>query len=220
MNGTQSIRRRGGIAARLDLEQFDLLCAELGGWRIDPYIQMMEEEKAEGRVLAFVRGLRLSARLIYAIRKQLSATDLKADWGHILDDDGGLKCSPECDVIIHHPGVMRQWNGSSEPVMDFKFVEQKHAVAVISCKSYITSIRQDFKNYCDKVRDYVKNVWLFAECCRPGAVDRLREKSQEAGYGKFWYLYAWDGKSSIQQNKQGWFDFLESVKALDSTSSS
>ena len=63
-------------------------------------------------------------------------------------------------------------------------------------------------------------MWLFAECCRPGAVDRLREKSREAGYGKFWYLYTWDGKRSIQPNQEMWLDFLESVESLNAASSS
>jgi hypothetical protein len=219
MNGSQSIRQRDGIAARLDLEPFEQLCGELVGWRIDPVIRMMEKERAEGRVLAFVRGLRLSARLIYATRDVLSRTDLEADWGHMVDDDG-VKCSPECDVIIHHRGYRRRWNGTSEPVMDFKFVDCTDAVAVISCKSYLKSVGKDYEDYARKVRKYVKGIWLFAECCPPNAVDRLRDKAREAGYGKFWYLYTWDGESPIVANRKAWLDFLESVDALRSNPSS
>jgi hypothetical protein len=177
---------------------------------------MMEKRKAEGRVLAFVRGLRLSAHLIYATRNALSRTELEADWGHIVDDEG-LKCSPECDVVIHRRGHRGRWNGSSEPVMDFKFIDSRDAVAVISCKSYLRSIGRDYRQYGRKVGRYARELWLFAECCPPTAVACLRERAREAGYRKFWYLYTWDGESSIQPNQEAWFDFLKSVKALGST---
>ena len=104
--------------------------------------------------------------------------------------------------------------------MDFKFVDQKATVAVISCKSYLKSIDQDYEDYCRKVQKYVKDVWLFAECCPPSAVNRLREKSREAGYGNFWYLYPWDGERSIQLGENMCFDFLKAVKRLAKTSSS
>jgi hypothetical protein len=173
----------------------------------------MEKNKAEGRVLAFVRGLRLSAHLIYAIREILPGSGLKADWGHILDDEG-LKCSPECDVIIHRKH-RASWNGTRQPVMDFKFVDRDEAVAVISCKSYLKSIDQDYEDYSRKVGSYVHNLWLFAECCPPGSVRRLRKASREAGYSKFWYLYTWDGERSLHPNEKMWFDFLESVRSLE-----
>jgi hypothetical protein len=218
MNTTPSSNPRAGITARFDLEPFEQLCTALSKWRIDPFIRLMDSEKAEGRVLGFVRGLRFSAQLIYAIRRVLKGTRLRADWGHVVDPEG-LKCSPECDVIIHR-GYLGRWNGGRRPVMDFKFVDHEHAVAVISCKSYLTSIDSDYEQYCLKVRKYVKDVWLFAECCPPGAVDRLREKSQEAGYGKFWYLYTWDGEVSFEPNEEAWFDFRDSLTALNNTVSS
>jgi hypothetical protein len=181
---------------------------------------MMEAARAEGRVLAFVRGLKFSARLVYMIRDCLSGTGLQADWGHILDADDSVTCSPECDIIIHRKWRHR-WNGhgGKDPVMDFKFVDQKDAIAVISCKSYLKSIGQDYDDYSRKVRGYVKDVWLYAECCPPAAVDGLRKRSRKAGYNKFWYLYLWDGERPIQLNEVMCQDFLKSVKSLVRTSS-
>ena len=98
--------------------------------------------------------------------------------------------------------------------MDFKFIDGARAVAVISCKSYLKSIDKGYRNYCRKVRSYVKEVWLFAECCPPDAVDHLREKWREAGYRKFWYLYPWDGERSIQLNEENCLDFLKSITGL------
>jgi hypothetical protein len=216
MNNIGATRANSGIAARLDLGPFDRLCADFGNWRIDETIQVMEKKKAEGRVLAFVRGLRLSAHLIYAIRDVLAGSGLKADWGHIVDDEG-VKCSPECDVIIHRKH-RAQWNGTHQPVMDFKFVDRKEAVAVISCKSYLKSIDHGYEDYSRKIGGYVANVWLFAECCPPRSVKRLQEASRGAGYGKFWYIYTWDGKRSIEPSQEMWFDFLESVESLNISS--
>jgi len=215
MSPTSTRKRCQGIALRLDLGPFDRLCADFGQWRIDNTIRIMEQQKAQGRVLAFVRGLRLSSHLIYAIRDVLSGSNLKADWGHILDDEG-VKCSPECDVIIHRRPYAR-WNGSERPVMDFTFVSQEDAVAVISCKSYLKSISGEYRDYSEKVRKYVKHLWLFAECCRPDAVRRLTQKSQQAGYDKFWYLYTWDGERALDPSQEMWLDLLESVESLRST---
>ena len=202
----------GGIGKRLDLEPFGQLCAAFSDWRIDPVIRMMEKEKAEGRILGFVRGLKLSAHLIYAVRDVLSATDLKVDWGHILDDQG-LACSPECDVIIHR-GSRRRWNGHENPVMDFSFVDAANAVGVISCRSYLRSVTRDYRDYCRRVKRYVRRVWLFAECCPPAAVNRLEKTARSAGYANFWYLYTWDGESDLQPNGGGWLDFLQAVQKL------
>ncbi len=101
--------------------------------------------------------------------------------------------------------------------MDFKFVDQEDAVAVISCKSYLKSIGQDYEDYSRKVGKYVKNLWLFAECCPPADVDRLQERSRKAGYRKFWYLYPWDGERSIHLDEAMCLDFLKSVRRLART---
>lgn len=161
--------------------------------------------------MAFVRGLRLSARLVYALRDRLSATGVEVDWGHILDKQTGL-CSPECDVIIHEPGYYARWNGTERPVMDFKFIEPQHAVAVISCKSLLRSVD---RSYCERIRGYVGNVLLFAECCDPRKVSRLRRAAQVAGYKGLWYLYAWEAESSKYTHDETlWEDFLLQVEKL------
>ena len=122
-----------GIGRRLDLGPYHKIRADLLSWRIDPFIRAMEDKKEEGRILAFIRGLHFSAQLIYAIRDLISETSLEVDWGHLLDKTENY-CSRECDIIIHKRGFKGQWNGG---IMDFKFIKQENAVAVISCKSLI-----------------------------------------------------------------------------------
>ena len=100
----------GRLATQLYLQEFHSLQEELSQWRVDPQIQEMERESPGGVILGFVKGLRLSARLIYAIREHLSTFGLEVDWGHLLTEEGD-SCSPECDIIIHLPGWERRWNG-------------------------------------------------------------------------------------------------------------
>jgi hypothetical protein len=206
------------VGDSLDLGPFDALCGELGARRIDSVIPEIQQGTGRGRILGFVRGLRVSAHLIYAIRDALSGTDLEADWGHILDGEG-ISCSPECDVIIHRRGWKTRWNGRHDPVMDFKFIESSKAVAVVSCKSYVTRIGQEHRDYCTRVKRYARRVWFFGECCNPEAVARLTRAARSAGYAGFWYLYAWDGKRSIEPNRQGWLDFLRALRQLAAPSS-
>ena len=95
---------------RLLCEQpFRNMYSDFSTWRIDEFIRRLELTGHSGRILPFVRGLRLSAHLIYAIRDILSDSDLEANWGHLLDQKG-IYCSPECDVIIHRKGYIRKWN--------------------------------------------------------------------------------------------------------------
>ena len=177
------------MGKRLRLEAFHGLLGELFSWRIDAFIQDMEKHKERGRILAFVRGLRLSAQLIYALRNVLPEGRVAVSWGHLLDPNEHL-CSPECDVIIHKPeGRIHRWNGMENPVMDFSFVSCEAAVAVVSCKSLLSDVG---KEYCEKMREYVENVFLFAECCRSKDVRRMTQAAEKAGYSGLCYLYTWE----------------------------
>jgi len=172
---------------RLALEQLAGLTAELQLLRQHPPLIKRKDGKYEGDILGFVKGLRLSARVIYFLRERLSSIiNLEVNWGHILDDSG-QSCSPECDVIIHSIGYVRHWNGSKNPVMDFKFVKASEVLAVVSCKSQLTSVDKD---YVSSLKKYgVKKVFLFAECCKEPSLPQLRKKAHDAGYKGFWCLY-------------------------------
>jgi hypothetical protein len=209
MSITQEV---GQIATLLYEEPFRGIFGELVSWRIDPYIRQLEKEKKKGRIFPFVRGLRLSARLIYVIRDILSETNLTANWGQLLDEQG-KSCSCECDIIIHHKGHERRWNGTDQPVMDFRFIKQQNAIAVISCKSYLRSGDVDTE-YCESMKPFCKNIWLFAECCGSRSAKNIRQKALSFGYKKFWYLYSWSKKTDPQPNRDGWSDFVKEAKKL------
>ncbi|MBM3241380.1 hypothetical protein FJZ31_34295 [Candidatus Poribacteria bacterium] len=194
-------------------ERFNMMWANLSNWRIDSFMRQLEAKKQKGRILPFVRGLRFSALLIYAIREILSGTNLNTDWGHLLDESSTL-CSCECDIIIHRNGHVRQWNGDSkDPIMDFRFIEQQKAVAVISCKSYLGSSKID-KEYCESMEPFVKKIWLFAECCGPRSAKNIQKKALDYGYEKFWYLYTWSKETTPKPNRDGWNEFVEEVRKL------
>lgn len=209
------IRTRTGHLPLLNEERLMRMFGEFSNWRMDDFIRQLAMQRKRGGVLPFVRGLRLSAQLIYAIREILSGTNFTANWGHLLDRNG-IFCSSECDVIIHHrEGLVRRWNGDNEnPIMDFKFIEQEKTVAVISCKSYLRSSSDIDQEYCDSMKPFVKKVWLFAECCGPRSNERIRKKALAHGYEKFWFLYCWSRKSAPHPNKEGWSEFVEVVKSL------
>lgn len=197
-----------GIGNRLDLAPYHKICAELWQWRMDEFIRELEE----GKILGFVRGLHFSAQLIYAIREIISETGLKADWGHLLDKTEKY-CSRECDIIIHK-GKRNQWNGHENPIMDFKFVKQDNAVAVISCKSYLRSGAVD-KNYVRYLKPFVEMVWLIAECCEPKHVEAITRQAQKAGYNNFWYMYKWSRETaSRKKNETVWLDFVNKIRKL------
>jgi hypothetical protein len=100
--------------------------------------------------------------------------------------------------------------------MDFRFIEQQNAVAVISCKSYIRPSDIE-KKYCDDMKQYVDKIWLFAECCGPKSADSIYSKARSLGYEKFWYLFTWRRKTDdIAVNHQGWLEFVEEVRKLRS----
>ncbi|OHB98500.1 MAG: hypothetical protein A2W74_04450 [Planctomycetes bacterium RIFCSPLOWO2_12_38_17] len=194
--------RRKPVATMLKLEEFRGLKEELSEWRI--------QGQQDTGILGFVRGLRLSARLIYAIRHHLSFSGYEVDWGHLLTQEGDY-CSPECDIIIHKQGYVRQWNGNHDPVMNFKFISCQDAVAVISCKSSIASVD---KTYTKAMGPYVNKVFLFAECCEPRAVKRLKKSALTAGYEGFWYLYACDKTMQCTVDENEWINFLDVLKKL------
>lgn len=173
----------------------------------------MESKKLRGRILPFVRGLRFSALLIYAIRDILSGTNLTADWGHLLDENETF-CSCECDIIVHRNGFIGRWNGDGDdPIMNFKFIKQPDAVAVISCKSYLESSKID-KEYCELMKPFVEKIWLFAECCGPRSAEIIKDRALSFGYEKFWYLYTWSKQSTPKPNNDGWLEFVNEIKKL------
>jgi hypothetical protein len=195
--GTTSTGRKPlSFGASLGVEQLVALSAELQKLRCHPPLTKREDGKYEGDILGFVRGLRLSARLIYFLRERLSKTDLEVSWGHILDANE-QSCSPECDVIVHTKGHVRRWNGSGaeQPVMEFKFIEASCVRSVVSCKSFLTSID---KAYPPALKKYgVDHVFLFAECCHESKWQRLRERAVKAGYRDVSCLYFTEKDESI-----------------------
>ena len=192
-------------------ERFEAMVGEFRSWRICDFIRQLEALRSKGRILPFVRGLRLSAQLVYAIRELLEGTELTANWGHLLDKDHKF-CSPECDVIIHKKtGHIRKWNGTEQPVMDFRFISAKDTIVVISCKSFVRSIDTE---YVEEINHYINRVWLFGECCGPKSHKKLQEKARSAGYEHFWYLYTWSPKTEEIFNRVGWNDFVKKVQEL------
>ena len=203
----------GLMERRLWLGAFHSLAEELTQWQIAPEIVKMQRKRDPGLILPFVKGLRLSARLVYIIRDHLSSLPLEVSWGHLLSPDGD-SCSPECDVIIHEEGHVARWNGTSEPVMDFKFISSEKAVAVVSCKSGARSVDREYPK---RLKPYVKNVLLFAERCAPSAVARLKRSAREAGYKGFWYLYTLNAKTAMATHDENvWVDFLQVLRRIAS----
>jgi len=202
-----------GYGRLLCEEPFIKMYADFSSWRMSDFVKQLEATKEKGRVLPFVRGLRLSAHLIYAVRDILSGTGLEANWGHLLDKDR-VFCSCECDVIIHRSGYFARWDGSIHPVMDFKFIKQQDAVVVISCKSLLRSRAEVDREYCELMKPFVKRVWLFAECCGPRSANSIREQALRCGYEKFWYLYTWTEGTEPEPNRGGWNEFVEEVEKL------
>ena len=175
------------VGAGLSVEQLVGLSRELQCLREHPPLVKRSDGKYEGDILGFVKGLRLSAGVIYFLRERLSSAGLEVSWGHILDQNG-QSCSPECDVVIHKKGHIRCWNGRKDPIMEFKFVEASSVMAVISCKSKLTTID---KQYPPSLKKYgVEKVFLLAECCAESSKESLKKKAREAGYKGLWFLYS------------------------------
>lgn len=198
-------------------EKYDEIKSQLLNYRLDPFIRDKEGEpgRNKGLIFPFARGLRFSALLIYSIRESLSGSDLEVNWGQIIDDDG-YACSGECDIIIHKKGHYKKWNGSDggNHIMDFRFIEKQNAIAVISCKSYLTTSTIE-ADYCQEMLKFVDKVWLFAECCGPESIELIKDASKKVGYANFWHLYTWSRTTDqIIDDIEGWFHFIETVKDL------
>ncbi len=203
-------KKRGALGDILRLEGFERLAGELQPWRKSDDLEIAKQAKGSALVLPFVKGLRLSARLIYILRVHLSRTGLEVDWGHLLNEKKD-SCSPECDVIIHRKGCYQEWNDSSQRVMHFRFVESADAVAVVSCKSYAKEVDA---SYAAKLTKYVKHVFLFAECCAPNKVASLKRRAAAAGYAGFGHLYTYDETTDQCTNDPtSWRDFLHAVES-------
>lgn len=169
--------------------------------------------KVLGDILGFVRGLRLSARLIYILRQKLHDQQIDVNWGHVLDD-GQRMCSPECDIILHKGGTHARWNGDAEKcIMDFHFVKAEKVKAVISCKSKLTSIDADFLNFVVK-QFKIKHVLLFAESVPAKSREALVRKAKKCGYSGLWYLYEESENHMPVSDENVYLDFLTTVRAL------
>jgi hypothetical protein len=181
-----SAQSKAPFGPALSIEALAGLTSELQVVRQYPPVTKRADGKYEGDILGFVRGLRLSARVLYFLREHLSETGLEVSWGHLLDDKQE-SCSPECDIIVHEHGVVRRWNGFEDPVMNFSFVKASKVRFVVSCKSLLGSIDADYPKTLKKYG--VQKVFLFAESCDESQVQRLRKKAVQAGYSGMWCLY-------------------------------
>ena len=168
------------------LEALVALTSELKMLRHYPPVTQRSTGKYEGDILGFVRGLRLSARVLYFLRDHLSGTGLHISWGHLISDNEE-SCSPECDIIVHKPGIVRRWNGFENPVMNFSFINARDARIVISCKSTIASIDKRYPK--DLKKHGVDYVFLFAETCKASRFEGLRARAMKAAYAGLWCLY-------------------------------
>lgn len=204
----------GPMGKMLSIEDFQSLATKLAEWRSDPFIKLMDSNKSKGRILSFVKGLRLSAQIAYLIRNIISTGNIEVNWGHLVDDKGE-SCSPECDIILHQPGYIQRWNGSDRPIMDFKFIERKNVLGIVSCKSLTRSID---KEYCKDFQKYkMKNIFLFAECCNSKSVDRLQKQAKDAGYKNFFYLYTFDKNGYFHFDQNVYINFIKAIQALSTT---
>ncbi len=211
MSADNSSVLSGAMGKILSTEDFESLANKLAMWRLDPSIKLMESKKSKGRILGFVKGLRLSAQIAYLIRNILSAHSIDVNWGHLIDNNG-QSCSPECDIIIHQPGYIQKWNGSDRPIMDFKFINCGDALGIVSCKSLTRSVD---KEYCKDFKKYkMKNIFLFVECCNAKSVDRLKKQAKAAGYKGFYYLYTIEKDGYININGNVYINFIKAIQAL------
>ena len=199
-------------------ERYDLLVASVRTLRLSSIVREMEARKGtnKGLIFPFARGLRFSAQLIYILREVLSGSALEVNWGQILEAEGDYDaCSPEGDIIIHRKGHVRKWNGGDggNHIMDYRFISKDNAIAVVSCKSFLTTAGVE-KLYCERMVAYCPRVWLFAECCGPESAEPIRTEAKSIGYEHFWHLYTWSRTLGEVDTVDDWNDFMKKVEEL------
>jgi hypothetical protein len=122
-------------------------------------------------------------------------------------------CSPECDIVIHSKGHIRNWNGGSNPIMNFKFVHAGAVRAVVSCKSQLDSIDSDYPKALKAFG--IHKVFLFAENCRQSRLANLRTSAKKAGYSGVWCLYTTEtGEEDpfIKADEAGYVEFGNAIR--------
>jgi hypothetical protein len=189
------------------------LADELQSYSHFPPLFSTGKGQYNGHILGFVKGLRISAKLIYFLRKCLSTEKCNVSWGHVIDQETG-DCSPECDVIIHDHGHFDRWNGDEHPIMEFMFVESSAVKAVISCKSEMTNIDLEYPKLMEELG--VNKVFLFAERCSLTNYGVLREKALEAGYSGLWCSYFTEGTTPDEYSvdPEHFMDLRETLRKL------
>lgn len=209
MATTKSAPKTAEFGIALANERLTGLKAQLQGLRSARPLVRRGDGRYEGDILGFVKGLRLSAGIIYFLEQRLSQTNLEVSWGHLLDEKK-QSCSPECDVIVHSKGSWQKWNGSDHPVMLFKFIEVAQTRAVVSCKSQLTTIDGQYPKALKKFG--VKKVFLFAESCSARRFDNLRKQAKKAGYADLCCLYFTGPRGTLEEvNENLWIDFGDAV---------
>lgn len=204
--------RKGLLDKGFKIAKLKGLAAELQAYRSYPSIVSKGEGRYEGQILGFVKGLKLSAEIIYYLRDQLSGfKDYEINWGHLVDSVGG-SCSPECDIIIHKKGSIC-WNGHAKPIMHFHFVKADHAKIIISCKSKIDQID---KIYPESLKKYgVNHIFLLAECCKATRYKSLNTKATNAGYvGGLYYLYLLEDNNEFKTDDKMYVKFIDKIRTL------
>ncbi len=200
------------FASMLAIAPLSSLADELRSLRDHKPLTSQGNGYYEGNILGFVKGLRISAELIYCIRGWLSERNFNVNWGHILDKNG-QSCSPECDVIIHEPGYIKKWNGNNSPVMDFVFVKPESVKAVVSCKSVIMNIDKDYPNRLLKYG--VEKVYLFGESCSHTNYKSLKKRACKLGYSSLCCAYYTGGdEQPFIRDENSHLEFMDAIKSL------
>lgn len=166
-----------------------------------------EQTRGSGQILPFVKGLYLAAKIIYFMREVLHAKNLYVSWGHIIHESQ-IYCSPECDIIIHRHKSLKKWNGD---VLDFHFVDTKNVVAVMSCKSEVSAVDEEY--YKKMAAFGVTKVGLIGEVASRTNFANLRSKAKAAGYIDFWCLALQDALSR-GFNEPSLVEFIQLLESL------
>ncbi len=101
--------------------------------------------------------------------------------------------------------------------MDFRFIELRKVLAVISCKSYFSGVSQEDINYCKRLNPYLKGkkFWLFAECIPKGKEKAIDKKVKNIGHDKLWYLYTWDDDNlQPEEDRRLWQNFFNEIDRI------